>query len=112
MTFRRTVTRDVQLGGQDISVGEWVVMFYSSGNRDDRVFRNPHTFDVLRNPNPHVGFGGGGPHFCMGNMLARTQLRAIFNELLHRAPNLQVGEPSYLVANFVHGVKTMPCTLR
>jgi len=112
MTFRRTVMKDVELRGQQISAGEWVVMFYSSGNRDDRVFDNPYTFDITRDPNPHVGFGGGGPHFCMGNMLAKAQLRAIFGQLLHRIPKLEVGDPTYLVGNFVHGVKSMPCTLR
>ncbi|SNR82919.1 Cytochrome P450 [Haloechinothrix alba] len=111
MTFRRTVTQDTELRGRQISAGEWVVMFYSSGNRDESVFADPHRFDVTRRPNPHVAFGGGGPHFCLGNMLAKTQLRAIFDQLLHRAPKLEVGEPSYLVGNFVRGVKSMPCRL-
>lgn len=111
MTFRRTVTKDVELHGQQISAGDWVVMFYSSGNRDELVFQDPARFDISRDPNPHVGFGGGGPHFCMGNMLAKTQLRAIFDQLLHRAPKLEVGDPTYLVGNFVRGIKSMPCTL-
>lgn len=111
MSFRRTVTRDTELRGQPIKAGEWVVTFFSSGNRDDRVFTDPNTFDLSRNPNPHVAFGGGGVHFCMGNMLAKTQLRAIFKELLFRVPNLRVGEPTYLVGNFVRAVKSMPCTL-
>lgn len=111
MTFRRTATRDTELRGQQIREGEWVAMMYSSANRDERVFENPHTFNIMRDPNPHVGFGGGGPHFCMGNMLAKRQLRHMFSELLHRAPNLQVGEPTYLVGNFVRGVKSMPYTL-
>jgi cytochrome P450 len=76
------------------------------------VFTEPYRFDITRNPNPHVGFGGGGPHFCMGNMLAKTQLRALFDELLHRVPTLQVGEPTYLTGNFVRGVKSLPCTIR
>lgn len=111
MSFRRTVTRDTELRGQPIKAGEWVVTFFSSGNRDDQVFTDPNTFDLSRNPNPHVAFGGGGVHFCMGNMLAKTQLRAIFKELLFRVPNLRVGEPTYLVGNFVRAVKSMPCTL-
>ncbi|GAA5129586.1 cytochrome P450 [Haloechinothrix salitolerans] len=111
MTFRRTVTHDTELRGQRIAAGEWVVMFYSSGNRDERVFTDPHVFDITRDPNPHVAFGGGGVHFCLGNQLAKTQLRAIFKELLFRVPNLEVGEPTYLVGNFVHAVKSMPCTL-
>jgi cytochrome P450 len=110
-TFRRTATRDTELMGKQIREGDWVVMFYASANRDERVFTDPMRFDVQRNPNVHVGFGGGGPHFCMGNMLAKTQLRAIFYELLHRAPNLQAGEPEQLVSNFLDVVKHMPCTL-
>ncbi|GAA5054493.1 hypothetical protein GCM10023318_29520 [Nocardia callitridis] len=85
--------------------------FYPSGNRDAEVFADPEKFDLTRNPNPHQGFGGGGPHFCMGNMLAKSQLRALFRELLLRAPTLRVGEPDLVVSNFVHAVKRMPCTL-
>jgi cytochrome P450 len=86
-------------------------MIYSSANRDESVFEDPHTFNVLRDPNPHVGFGGGGPHFCMGNFVAKMQLKAIFKELLFRAPNLQLGEPEYLTGNFVRAVKRMPYIL-
>lgn len=108
MTFRRTATQDTVLGGQEIKQGEWVAMIYSSGNRDERVFDNPRAFDITRKPNPHVGFGGGGPHFCMGNFVAKMQLREIFDNLLHRVPTLEVGEPEFLVGNFVHAVKSMP----
>jgi cytochrome P450 len=111
MTFRRTVTQDTELGGQQLRAGEWVAMIYSSGNRDENVFEDPHVFDVLREHNPHVGFGGGGPHFCMGNFVAKKQLRAIFHELLFRAPDLRLGEPEYLVGNFVRAVKRMPYTI-
>ena len=111
MTFRRTVTEDTILGGQQVRAGEWVAMIYSSGNRDESVFEDAHTFNILRDPNPHVGFGGGGPHFCMGNFVAKKQLRAIFHELLFRAPGLTLGEPEYLVGNFVRAVKRMPYTL-
>ena len=72
---------------------------------------HPDRFDILRSPNPHLGFGGGGPHNCMGNFVARSQLREIFRELLHRAPTLRVGEPEYLTGNFVRAVKSMPYTL-
>ncbi len=112
MTFRRTATQDTELGGQQIRKGEWVAMIYSSANRDEKVFADAHTFDVLRDPNPHLGFGGGRPHFCMGNFVAKKQLRAIFRELLHRAPGLELGEPDYLTGNFVRAVKSMPYTLR
>jgi cytochrome P450 len=112
MTFRRTATRDTVLGGQEIRKGEWVAMIYSSGNRDEKVFDRPCEFDITRAKNPHVGFGGGGPHFCMGNFVAKMQLREIFDQLLHRVPTLELGEPEYLVGNFVHAVKSMPYRIR
>lgn len=108
MTFRRTATQDTELGGQLIREGEWVAMIYSSGNRDEAVFENPEVFDITRSPNPHVGFGGGGPHFCMGNFVAKMQLKEIFDQLLHRAPTLELGEPEFLTGNFVRAVKRMP----
>ncbi|UAK39432.1 cytochrome P450 [Gordonia bronchialis] len=111
MTFRRTATQDTVLGGQEIKAGEWVAMVYSSGNRDEKVFERPNEFDITRSPNPHVGFGGGGPHFCMGSFVAKMQLQEIFDQLLHRAPTLKVGEPEYLTGNFVRAVKSMPYTL-
>ena len=111
MTFRRTATQDTVLRDQEIKEGEWVLLMYSSGNRDDRVFTDPNTFDVRRKPNNHVGFGGGGPHFCMGSFLAKMQLEAFFRELIFRAPNLRVGQPEYLVGNFVRAVKSLPYTL-
>ncbi|WP_040863558.1 cytochrome P450 [Nocardia niigatensis] len=107
MTFRRTATRDTVLGGQQIRKGDWVVMFYSSGNRDETVFDNPWQFDISRNPNGHVGFGGGGPHFCLGSFLARKMLRHMFDQLFHRIPNLELGEPELLVGNFAGAVKGM-----
>jgi cytochrome P450 len=111
MTFRRTATRDLDLHGQHIRAGDWVILFYASANHDDRAFTNPSSFDVTRHPNPHVGFGGGGPHFCLGAMLARTQLRCILDQLLHRVPNLEVGQPTRLVGNFMNAIKSMPCQL-
>jgi cytochrome P450 len=111
MTFRRTATRGTELGGRVVRAGEWVAMIYSSGNRDEAVFARPGEFDITRSPNPHVGFGGGGPHFCMGNFVAKMQLREIFDQLLRRAPTLRVGEPAYLTGNFVRAVKSMPYAL-
>jgi len=111
MTFRRTVTRDTVLRGQQLREGDWVVLMYSSGNRDERAIPDPNTFDIRRKPNNHVAFGGGGPHYCMGAFLAKMQLEAFFRELLFRAPNLRVGEPVYLTGNFVHAVKSLPYTL-
>lgn len=111
MTFRRTATRDTVLHDQQIKEGDWVLMMYPSGNRDERVFDKPNAFDIRRNPNPHIAFGGGGPHFCMGAFLARMQLEAIFRELIFHAPTLRVGEPQYLTSNFMHAVKSLPYTL-
>jgi cytochrome P450 len=110
MTFRRTAATDVELGGQTVLAGEKVVMFYSSGNWDTEAFEHPERLDLSRNPNPHVGFGGGGLHFCLGANVARVQLRAIFGELLRQLPDIQAGEPSYLAGNFIHAVRSMPCT--
>lgn len=111
LTFRRTATQDTELRGQRIAEGDKVVMFYESGNRDAGVFADPLRFDVRRDPNPHQGFGGGGPHFCMGNMLARTQLREIWRRLLTVAPDFEVGQPSRLTSNFVNAVKSLPIQL-
>ncbi|OBI78973.1 cytochrome P450 [Mycobacterium asiaticum] len=110
MTFRRTAATDFELGGQQIRAGEKVVMFYASGNWDTEAFDHPERFDLSRSPNPHVGFGGGGLHFCLGAHVARAQLRAIFGELLRQLPDIQAGEPAYLAGNFVHAIRAMPCT--
>jgi cytochrome P450 len=110
MTFRRTAVVDTELGGQRISAGDKVVMCYPSGNWDTEVFTDPGSLDLGRSPNPHVGFGGGGVHFCLGAQVARTQLRAIFSELLTRLPDIQAGEQELLAGNFIHAVRAMPCT--
>ena len=110
MTFRRTTTSEVELHGETLPAGEKVVLFYHSGNRDELVFESPWKFDVTRSPNRHLGFGGGGPHYCMGASLARTQLNAIFGEMLRVMPDIQAGEPELLRSAFIHGVKRMPCT--
>jgi cytochrome P450 len=110
MVFRRTATRDTELRGIPIAEGEKVVLFYTSANRDERAFDQPARFDVLRDPNHHAGFGGGGPHYCMGAALARLQLQSIFTELLTRLPDIAVGEPQPLVGNFINGIKRMPCS--
>ena len=110
MTFRRTTTREVQLHDETLPAGEKVVLFYHSGNRDEDVFERPWEFDVARSPNRHLGFGGGGPHYCMGASLARTQLNAIFGEMLRVMPDIEAGEPELLRSGFIHGIKRMPCT--
>ena len=110
MTFRRTAATDFNLGGQTITAGDKVVMFYSSGNWDSEAFDRPDRLDLSRSPNPHVGFGGGGLHFCLGAHVARAQLRAIFGELLRQLPDIAAGEPTYVAGNFVHAIGKMPCT--
>jgi len=110
MTFRRTASRDCVVGEQPIAEGEKVVMFYSTGNFDTDVFDAPHRLDLGRKPNPHVGFGGGGRHFCLGAHVARAQLRAIFDELLTQLPDIDAGEPDYVPGNFIHAIRAMPVT--
>jgi cytochrome P450 len=110
LTFRRTTTCEVELHGELVPAGERVVLFYHSGNRDERAFDSPWRFDVTRDPNRHLGFGGGGPHYCMGASLARTQLRSIFAELLRVLPDIEAEEPELLRSAFIHGVKRMQVT--
>jgi cytochrome P450 len=89
------------------------VLFYHSGNRDDTVFEDPWRFDITRDPNRHLGFGGGGPHYCLGASLARSQLRSIFSELLRVMPDIEVDEPElFASSSFIHGVKRMDCTFK
>jgi cytochrome P450 len=108
--FRRTATRDTEIGGQPIRAGEKVVLWYCSANRDEAVFDDPFRFDVRRDPNDHVGFGGPGPHFCLGAHLARRQITVMFRELFRRLPDLHVaGEPQRLLSFFINGIKHLPC---
>jgi cytochrome P450 len=108
--FRRTATRDTTLGGQKIREGEKLVMWYNSGNRDEAVFENPYRFDVRRTPNEHVGFGGPGPHFCLGAHLARREIIVMFRHLFRRLPDLEItGAPESLRSFFINGIKHMQC---
>ncbi|MEU7989836.1 cytochrome P450 [Streptosporangium canum] len=110
--FRRTVTREYELGGQAYRKGDKVLLFYNSANRDEAVFADPDAFDITRHPNPHVGFGGPGPHYCLGAHLARREVTVMFRELLTRMPAIRAaGEPSYLLSNFINGVKHLPYTM-
>ena len=107
--MRRTATEDVELRGQSIRRGDKVVMWYIAANYDETVFDDPHRFDITRDPNPHLGFGGGGPHFCLGAWLARLQIRVMFEECLARDVRLESAGPVRRVrSNFVNGVKSMP----
>ncbi|MCG5214333.1 cytochrome P450 [Streptosporangium soli] len=110
--FRRTVTADTTIGSQAVAEGDKVVVFYSSANRDESVFASPYTFDIGRDPNPHIGFGGGGAHFCLGNHLAKLELRVLFETLARRYPGLrQTGEARRLRSNFINGIKDLPVSL-
>ncbi len=104
--MRRTALADTELGGQRIAAGDKVAMFYLAANRDEAVFDRPYQFDVRRDPNPHVGFGGPGPHFCLGAHLARREITVMFRELFRRLPDIRAtGEPYLLSSAFIHGVK-------
>jgi len=110
--FRRTATEDTEISGTPIAAGEKVVMFYNSGNRDERVFTDPYRFDVTRSAQPaQVGFGAGGPHFCLGANLARREMTVMFDEIRRRLPSLRItGEPAYLQSSFINGIKQMQCS--
>ncbi|MDQ1373024.1 MAG: methyl-branched lipid omega-hydroxylase, partial [Actinomycetota bacterium] len=108
--FRRTVTADgTRIGEHEFNEGDKVVLFYNSANRDEAVFTDPQTFDVRRTPNDHVGFGGPGPHFCLGAHLARREITVLFRELFRRVPDIHAtGEPERLRSNFINGIKHLP----
>ena len=108
--MRRTTTQACELGGQELAAGAKVLLFYNSGNRDELKFDEPFHFDVRRSPNEHVGFGGPGPHFCLGANLARREITVMFRDLFRRMPDLEItGEADRLLSNFIHGIKHMPC---
>ncbi len=111
LMFRRTTTRDVELGGVPIAAGEKVVMFYPAANRDPAVFADPDRLDIGRHPNPHVGFGGGGSHFCLGANLARVEITAMFEQVIERLPDLELAAaPEPLHSAFIWGPHRMPVT--
>lgn len=106
--FRRTVAADHELNGTHFAKGEKVVLFFGSANRDEAVFTDPDAFDITRSPNPHLGFGGGGPHFCLGAYLARQEMKVLFRELLTRLPEIHsTGEPELIHSNFDNRVKAL-----
>lgn len=107
--FRRTATKDTEIRGQRIKEGDKVVTWFAAGNRDPEVFEDPYRMDVLRNPNEHMAFGRGGPHMCLGNALARLEIRIMYEDLLPRVDSVeQIGEISKLRSNFVNGIKKFP----
>jgi cytochrome P450 len=108
--FRRTATEDTVVAGQKIEAGQKLIMWYNSANRDDRVYTDPYRFDVTRQPQPaQVGFGAGGPHFCLGANLARLELEVIFQQLIARLEHVELAGPvSRLHSSFVGGIKNVP----
>ena len=110
--FRRTATRDVELHGTLIRENDPVVLFYLSANYDESVFADPQVFDLTRSPNPHVSFGGGGPHFCLGAHLARLEIRVLLEELLAATGSIELaGEPDRLRSSWINGLKRLPVTV-
>src|SRR5215217_2281041 len=110
--FRRTATRDVELGDQTIREGEKVVMWYVSSNRDESRYDDPDTFDVRRN-SEHQAFGAGGRHFCLGTALARLELKVLFEGTLRRFPEMEIeGAPAFAESPFLNQLKTLPVRLR
>jgi cytochrome P450 len=111
--FRRTATRDVELGGQTIRAGDKVVIWYVSANFDEEVFEDPLRFDVGRRPNPNVTFGGGGPHYCLGAHLARLEVQVVFDALLPRLAELELtAPPERMRTNFTNALKRMPVRVK
>ena len=107
--FRRTASADVELGGQQIRAGEKVTLWYPSGNRDERVYDDPHRLDLTRTENHHLAFGGGGAHYCLGANLARMELKLMFEGLAARMPDIATTGPAdRLRMNFVNGIKHLP----
>ncbi|MGD9619406.1 MAG: cytochrome P450 [Mycolicibacterium sp.] len=111
--MRRTATRDVKMRGVEIAAGDKVTLWYASANRDETKFADPWRFDVLRHPNPHVGFGGGGVHFCLGANLARREIMVVFEELHRKIPDVRATrEPDRLHSAFIRGIKRLPVSWR
>lgn len=111
VSFQRTATQDVVLGGARIKKGDRVGLFYSSANNDPTVFDHPERFDITRDPNPHLGFGGGGPHFCLGKSLAVMEINLIFDAIADALPGLRLaGDPRRLRSAWLNGIKELRVT--
>ncbi|CAN5736766.1 cytochrome P450 [soil metagenome] len=113
VAFQRTATADTEVGGQEIKAGQRVGLFYGSANRDEAAFEDPDSFDIGRDPNPHVGFGGGGAHFCLGANLARMEIDLIFEAIADQMPDIsQIGPPRRLRIGWLSGIKELPVRYR
>ena len=109
MQFQRTATRDTEIAGQPIGVGDRVALYHVSANRDEAVFSDPDRLNLSRAPNDHLGFGAGGPHHCLGESLGRLQVRVLFEELAQRMPDIEPAGPvDRLCSTFLNGIRTMP----
>ena len=110
--FRRTATTDCEIGGQQIAAGDKVVTWYIAANFDPAQFADPHRFDIARTPNRHVTFGGGGPHLCLGQWMARLEVRVFLEALARQADSIQLAGPIERVrSNFINGIKRCPVVL-
>ena len=111
--FQRTALADTELGGVTIREGQRAGLFYSSANYDENVFEYPFRFNILRDPNPHLGFGGNGAHYCIGANLARMEIKLIFNEIADQIPNIaKLSEPQRLRSGWLNGVKELAVSYR
>jgi cholest-4-en-3-one 26-monooxygenase len=112
MDFRRTVMADTELSGVQLKAGDKVIMYYPSANRDEAIFENANTFDIGRDPNPHIGFGGGGPHFCLGRHLAKLEMELMLESLARKVERVELTGPiDRLRSNFINGIKSMPVSI-
>lgn len=111
--FQRTALVDAEIGGVPVRAGQRVGLFYSSANYDEDVFDNPFQFNILRDPNPHLGFGGNGAHYCIGANLARMEIKLIFNEIADQIPDIsKLAEPQRLRSGWINGVKDLQVAYR
>ncbi|MCV7333918.1 MULTISPECIES: cytochrome P450 [Mycolicibacterium] len=111
--FQRTALADIQVGDVTVKAGQRVGLFYSSANYDEEVFDKPFEFDILRNPNPHLAFGGNGAHFCIGANLARMEIKLMFNQIADQIPDIaKLGEPQRLRSGWINGIKDLPVSYR
>jgi cholest-4-en-3-one 26-monooxygenase len=113
VSFQRTATEDTVLGGQEIKKGDRVGLYYAAANFDEEVFEDPYTFNIMRDPNPHLGFGGTGAHYCIGANLARLEMNLIFNAIADHLPDISaLGDPKRLRSGWLNGIKELPVSYK